>query len=366
MIAAATLAMATPALAAAPVTDCPNRDTPFSASAPLIDVLTSDRARAVLNQIMPNEMAKVPPFFFGTQVPTFSAILSLNEAGSFLGSSPDKIAAADAALRALPVTDADRTARCARFDNDVPTFARMKSKVKVLVFEKINGFKDTPSVDAAHAALQAMAARKRWALQFTDKGGAFNPQTLKQFDVVLWNNNSGDVLTLAQRAAFQSWLKAGGAFVGIHGAAGDPVYFWDWYPDKLIGARFAGHPRDPQFQEARVAVIADHPLAKGLPAQWRMTEEWYSFKSNPRLAGAKPVLLLDESTYRPNDPKAPGLVMGDDHPLAWTNCMGKGRVFYSAIGHRPENYTEPNHVRLLENAIGWAATDRKACPAAAR
>jgi uncharacterized protein len=36
-------------------------------------------------------------------------------------------------------------------------------------------------------------------------------------------------------------------------------------------------------------------------------------------------------------------------------------VFYSAIGHRPETYSEPNHVRLLENAIGWAATDRNAC-----
>jgi uncharacterized protein len=40
--------------------------------------------------------------------------------------------------------------------------------------------------------------------------------------------------------------------------------------------------------------------------------------------------------------------------LAWTNCIGRGRVFYSAIGHRPENYTQPQHVALLENALGWA------------
>lgn len=366
LLAAVAIAAASPALAAAPVTDCPNRDAPFSASAPLIDVLLSDRARGVLEQTMPGEMAKIPAFFTGTTPPTFSAILSLKDAGSFLGIKAEAIAAADAALRTLPVNEADKAARCARFDNDVPVFTPMKGKVKVLVFEKINGFKDTPSVNAAHAAMQAMAARKGWAVQFTNKGGAFNPQTLKAFNVIVWNNNSGEVLTLSQRAAFKNWLEAGGAFVGIHGAAGDPVYFWDWYPDTLIGARFAGHPRDPQFQEARVEVNTAHPLAKGLPSEWRMTEEWYSFKSNPRLAGATPVLLLDESTYRPDDPQAPGLVMGKDHPLAWTNCIGKGRVFYSAIGHRPENYEEPNHVRLLENAIFWAATDRKACVAPKR
>lgn len=360
-IGAAFLVAAGSASAAAPVTDCGNRDTPFSAASPLVDVLLSEQAKAVVEKVIPGKIATMPPLFSGTTPPTFAAILDVKSAARFLGTDAAKIAEIDAGLRAVPVTDADRVARCARFDNENPAFTRVADKPNILVFEKINGFKDTPSVDAAHAALIAMADRKGWALSFTDKGGAFNPQTLGQFDVVLWNNISGDVLSVSQRAAFKGWLEAGGAFVGVHGSAGDPVYFWDWYPDTLIGARFAGHPRGKQFQEARIATVAAHPLAKGLPAEWRMTDEWYSFKSNPRLAGATPVLTLDESTYEPNDPQMPGLVMGADHPLAWTNCIGQGRMFYSAIGHRPETYTEPNHVRLLENAIGWAATDRGAC-----
>ena len=362
---AALLAVAAvPALAAArQVTDCPNRTAPFSASSPLVDLLLSAPARAVLERANPGRFDKAPPQFMGTKPPTFAAILSLKEARVFTGMSAEQVAAMDTELRRLPVTPADRIARCARFDNEVPDLHRVAGKPNVLVFEKINGFKDTPSVDAAHAMLGAMAERKGWALAFTDKGGAFNPRTLRQFDAVVWNNVSGDVLTLAQRAAFKTWLSRGGAFVGIHGSAGDPVYFWDWYPDTLIGARFAGHPRTKQFQQATVRVDATHPLAKGLPADWQMTEEWYSFKSNPRLAGAQPVLLLDESTYSPNDPLMPGIVMGADHPLAWTNCIGRGRVFYSAIGHRPENYAVPQHVTLLENAIGWAATAKQACPA---
>ena len=89
---------------------------------------------------------------------------------------------------------------------------------------------------------------------------------VSQFDAVIWNNISGDVLSLSQRTALQSYFNNGGGFVAVHGSAGDPVYFWDWYPGTLIGARFSGHPRDPQFQEARVVVNSAHPLATALPA----------------------------------------------------------------------------------------------------
>jgi type 1 glutamine amidotransferase len=51
------------------------------------------------------------------------------------------------------------------------------------------------------------------------------------------------------------------------------------------------------------------------------------------------------------------------HPLAWTNCVGKGRMFYSAIGHMPETYSQPHNVALLETAIDWAANSRTACKA---
>ena len=49
------------------------------------------------------------------------------------------------------------------------------------------------------------------------------------------------------------------------------------------------------------------------------------------------------------------LAMSEDHLLAWTDCIGRGRMFYSAIGHLPRSCAEPNHVALLEAAIGWAA-----------
>jgi len=203
--------------------------------------------------------------------------------------------------------------------------------------------------------------RKGWTLVTTEKAGVFNPRSLRQFNVVIWNNISGDVLTLAQRRAFQAYMQNGGGFVGLHGSAGDFSYFWDWYVDNLIGARFIGHPHAPQFQTARVVVEAQkHPISKSLPTEWTMQDEWYSFGTNPRASGSTVIATLDETTYQPGEMSGLDLRM-IDHPIAWTRCIGKGRMFYSAIGHLPETYSHPLNVALLEDAIGWAATKGAKC-----
>jgi uncharacterized protein len=341
--------------------DCPMRDAAYSIESPLIDVLLSEPAKTVMEVYLPGVMAKMPPIFASTTAPSFASIITLRNVADFLGgdTKPD-MAKLDAALRALAVTPADTIARCARYDDDRPKFSMTKGQKHILLFEKMTGFRDTPSVLAANAAFKAMAERKGWALVVTDKGGAMHPSVLKKFDVVIWNNVSGDVLTLTQRRAFRHYIESGGAFVGVHGSAGDPVYFWDWYADGLIGARFVGHPSDPQFQYAQIRIEANiSGIGASLGPGWQMNDEWYSFAKSPRLTGAHVVATLDEQSYTPGVSRfgPASLVMGD-HPIAWSRCVGKGRAFYSAIGHRPETYVDANHLVLLEQAIGWAAAGR--------
>jgi len=363
--AAAALAalIALPAQARA-LTDCPLRDAPFSSASPLMDIILSPAASAAMERVMPGMLKSMPPTFASKTPPSFAAILTVREAagmGARYAPDPSKVvqpdmARIDAALAAVPVTDADRVARCARYDTAPPRFGNLSGHPRVLLFEKINGFKDTPSVNAAHAAFVAMAQRKGWALAITDQGSAFSPQILRRFDAVIWNNISGDVLTLSQRRSFQSWMEHGGGFVGVHGTAGDPVYFWDWYVDTLLGARFEGHPMNPQFQTAKVSIgDATHPVAKGLPSSWDMNDEWYSFKNNPRASGSRIIATLDETSYKPDGMAGQNLRMGGDHPIAWSRCIGTGRMFYSAIGHRPERYSDAIYVTMLEQAVGWAA-----------
>lgn len=341
--------------AAAKPLDCPLRDARFSIKTPFIDVLLAPAAKAAVEKTAPNFLPRLPAMFKVAQAPSFSAILSVEGAGFFARLSAEDLGKVDAALSDVAVTADDKKARCARYDDVRPIFEIGTRRPRVLLFEKINGFKDTPSVEAAHKAFSNIAQKNGWALAATDKGGAINAATLKQFDAIIWNNVSGDVLTLKQRRALQEYIKAGGGFVAVHGSAGDPYYFWDWYADELIGARFIGHPIAPQFQEARLRVDdGKSALVRGLPAEFLLKDEWYSFQNSPRKTGAHILLTLDEASYKPIG-MGRDIHMGEDHPIAWTRCIGDGRSFYSALGHRPEIYVEPIYETLLERAVSWAA-----------
>lgn len=340
---------------AAAARDCPLRDAPFSVDSPLLDVLLSPAATAALQREWP-AAARLPAWQTQTEPPTFAALLTLRSMAGQPGFPP--LPRLDAALRAVPVTDADRSARCARYDAGEPALTVPPGAPRLLVFEKVNGYWHGPALPAAREALQAMARRLGWSVTVTAHGGVMTPASLRRFDVVVFNNVSGDVLTLSQRAAFRAFIEGGGGFVGFHGSGGDPETFWDWYADTLVGARFKGHPMNPQFQDARIVVEdSPHPVTAGLGRGWTMSDEWYSFKNNPRAGGARVLATLDEASYQPGD-----LAMGADHPIAWTRCVGHGRAFYSAIGHRPEAYAQPQHVRLLEQAVVWAAGSRDCRP----
>ncbi|MFO1265381.1 MAG: ThuA domain-containing protein [Rubrivivax sp.] len=348
-------ACAAPAAPRVPVTDCPLAHAPYSSQTILLDLLLDPAARAVLEREAPAVLK--PPFGAGEwplEPPSFAAIVTPATLLSMMPAGSGNAAALDAALAQVPVTAEATRARCARYDAVPPVLPHRMRRPAILVFDKITGFRDTPSVDAAAAALRDIAARRGWTLVASDNAAVFNARDLARFDAVVWNNLSGDALTVPQQQAFRRWLAAGGGYAGIHGSAGDPVYVWDWYPDELIGARFKGHPMNPQFQEARV-VVADpaSAITRGLGSGWTMSEEWSSFESSPRLTGAHVLATLDEASYSPVGMGGIDLHMGD-HPIAWTRGLGAGRVFYTAIGHRPENYREPHSATLLEQGIEWA------------
>src|SRR6202007_1428514 len=123
----------------------------------------------------------LPPKMFGTTAPSFASILTLRETAGFRGQSFQSVEPLDKALAVGPGTGADRIARCARYDDDRPTIDLPAGRPRILLFEKMTGFRDGPSVDAAHAAFLAMAKRKGWAMVATDKGGAMVPSILAKF-----------------------------------------------------------------------------------------------------------------------------------------------------------------------------------------
>jgi type 1 glutamine amidotransferase len=240
-----------------------------------------------------------------------------------------------------------------------PELPATLSRPAMLVFSKTNGFRHHEAIEAGVPALERLAVERGLSVFATENGAVHTPELLSRFDVVVWFQVSGDVLDERQRAALLAWAEAGGGFLGVHGTGGDWSYAWKDHVERLVRAQFVGHPMGPQFQTATIRLEApEHPVLRGLPSEWSRIDEWYSFESSPRGPGVRVLATLDETTYSPlmkigffeRD-----LAMGEDHPIVWSHCIGRGRAIYSALGHGAEAYEEPGHLGLLGNAIEWLA-----------
>ena len=250
-------------------------------------------------------------------------------------------------------------------DTVAPVIPADLASPAVLVFSKTNGFRHVEGIAGGAKALQAITSKHRWGMFYTENGAVFNEQDLARFDVVVFLNASGDMLSDAQESAFQSWLTAGGGWLGIH-AAGDSSHLgWQWYRDNLIGATFTAHIMGPQFQTATVVLENhQHPALRDLPNIWQHEEEWYSWEESPRAEGFTVLATIDESSYVPVADfmgTQTDLRMGD-HPVVWTNCIGNGKSVYAAMGHRAEAFEQPQFRQLLESALTWLIDTRgEAC-----
>ena len=214
---------------------------------------------------------------------------------------------------------------------------------RVLLFSRTTGFRHD-SIPAAIAALTELGPSGGYVAEATEDPAAFTTANLARFQVVVFLLTTGDPLDDAAQAAFESWIAAGGNWVGVHSAA-DTEYDWPAY-GALVGAYFKQHPA---VQQATVNVeVADHPATAGLPSPWMRTDEWYDFQTNPR-ATSTVLITIDESTYT-------GGMMGADHPLVWAHpTTGGGRAIYTEMGHTIESYADPLFRQHLVGAIRWAA-----------
>jgi uncharacterized protein len=242
------------------------------------------------------------------------------------------------------------------YETTPPLIAADLKRPAILVFSKTNAFRHVEAIPAANTMFNELAQKKGWGFFATENGATFAPEILSRFDAVVFNNVTGDVLTPEQRAAFKSFLEQGGGFVGVHGAGGELAYDWHWYVEDVIGAQFIGHPIAPQVQRATVRLDQrTDPISSALPAQWQRTDEWYSFDKTVRKPGYTVLATLDESTYPSKEMYGRDIAMGKDHPIAWWHCIGRGRVFYSAMGHLAESYAEPVYRQMLSSALSWAS-----------
>lgn len=216
----------------------------------------------------------------------------------------------------------------------------------ILIFSHTTGYRHD-SIPAGIATVRSIAGRRGLTVVASEDPAQFDPDRLSRYRAVVLlsattdpKNPASEWLTGDRRAELQRFVRGGGGVVAIHAAA-DSHYHWPWY-GRLIGGRFARHPQGTPRGKVTIADPA-HPANRGLPAGAVRTDEWYYFDdfdpTSDLLMTLDPV-SIGETDVNPN-------------PVSWAREVEGGRLFYTALGHTSESYSEPFFLRHLAGGLDW-------------
>jgi len=256
-------------------------------------------------------------------------------------------------------------------------------KKMVLVFTKSSGFEHDvvkrvggkPSI--VENVVITLGKKHGFGVNTSKDGRVFDSPDFHQYAAVLFFT-TGDLTTSGTdknppmsaqgKQTLLSAIDGGMGFVGIH-AASDTFHTPPDSPDganryiahgdksdpylRMLGGEFITHGSTPRLQNTKLIVNdPKFPGLEGVRSPVTFKDEWYSLKDFR--TDLHVILTLDTHgmTGEPYQ-RAP-------YPMTWVRMDGKGRVFYTAIGDRPENWSEPFFLNLLGGGIRWTIGDTNA------
>jgi len=235
------------------------------------------------------------------------------------------------------------------------TLSAQQKQFKALMVTTTRGWHHE-SLHYGVIAIQELAKKNFFDAVLFENPNGFTDEYVKQFQVIIFINTTGDIFDTAQQKVMERFIQSGKGFVGIHSAS-DTEYDWDWYT-KLVGRMFQIHPA---VQSARLTILeSSFPGLQGFTGNKLWTDEWYEFGPE-KISGLNYIMSVDESSYNPvaDWGAKKGNGMGKLHPVAWYHNYDGGRSFYTALGHIPTNFSDPAFLNFLYAGIFWAATGKK-------
>ncbi len=192
-----------------------------------------------------------------------------------------------------------------------------------------------------------------WGTGAYAKGGPKQARfvNLDYFDAVLFYTNGETRMTPQQKQDLLDFIaKDGKGFIGVHTAtvtaAGWPEY------QTMLGGSFDNHP----WGITRAPIIVerpDFPAMRKLKTGSILEDEHYQMLATPYSRADVDVLARLDT--RALDTSLPGVHRSDgDFPVAWIKSYGKGRVFYSGLGHTDAAWDDPRVQTLFLQGIKWA------------
>ena len=245
---------------------------------------------------------------------------------------------------------------------------------KILFFTKSSGFeheviswkKGQPSF--AEKILLDLGAKNGWEFTFSKDGSKFSPEYLAQFDAVFFYT-TGDLcsegtdkqppMTPAGKQALFDYVRGGKGFIGTHSATDT---FHTANESKKGPDRYANHGKDADpyacflggefiihgAQQVATNRVIDpkFPGFEKLGDSFAFMEEWYSLKD---FAPDDHCLTVIDAPHM----KGP-MYERPAYPNTWARKEGNGRVWYTAMGHREDVWTNPTFQQILVGGIKWA------------
>ena len=250
--------------------------------------------------------------------------------------------------------------------------AKTPARKRILMFTKSSGFEHDMvklsggNLSPAEQIVTDMGQKRGIEVTATKDGGVFSQPALSQYDAFFFYT-TGDLTTEGQdktppmtpegKQAFLNLIRQGKGFIGTHSATDtfepasahtDPQAPASLDPYvEMIGAEFVGHG---QQQKARSRVADPRfPGMQGLGQGIEWIEEWYALRAFP--ADLHVLLVMETESMQGNFYQRP------PYPNTWARMYGQGRVFYTALGHREDVWSNPAFQALLTGAMAWAVRD---------
>jgi len=150
-------------------------------------------------------------------------------------------------------------------------------------------------------------------------------------------------ITREQERGLLEAVKGGAGIAGWHGGMGDSFrqnteYQW------MVGGQWVSHPDGVTDYEVNI-VDHDDPITRGL-SDFKMHSEQYYMHVDPSNE-----VLATTTFHSPAAPWIEGAVM----PVVWKRMWGKGRVFYSSLGHVAADFDVPEALEIQKRGSLWAS-----------
>lgn len=233
---------------------------------------------------------------------------------------------------------------------------------RVLFFTKSSGFEHSvirrqgDKLGYAEQILTDLGGRHGFEVTCTKDGGVFTPGNLARYDAIAFYT-TGDLtqpgadrnppMSAEGKAALLEAVHDGKGFVGMHSATDTFHSRPDANVDPYIGMIGAEFIRHGAQQKAKMQVTdRSFPGFSGFSDSFELLEEWYALRNYaPNLH----VLLVQDTTgMQGTDYQRP------PYPATWARRHGRGRVFYTSMGHREDVWTNSIFQNVLLGGLAWA------------